>query len=216
MATFYIQKNTAIDCSLAAFCSGLNAATTEQETEIEEGAIPGVTEQTIAVGIADAKQRAYYMQPTPAPGTDFIWNSGDWVVRINVTTSNMDTDWEDTFICRVNAGCTSQAEIGKLEDQGIDLSSTGVHSMTISGAAQTPSAGDSFVVVLGFSTSAHAGSGCGITPDRTIETPLTEIAGVVPIGQVVHALKPVELYPSRLVRYFRRRFNPQLLRSRYA
>ena len=216
MATIYVQKNVVIDCTLAAFCSGLNAATTEQETEVEEGATPGVTEQTISIGTADTKQRAYYMQPTPAPGTDFIWNAGNWVVRIDITTANFLTVWEDSYICRVNSGCASQATIGSLIDQNIGLGTPSVKTMTVSGSAQTPSVGDSFVVVLGFSTTGHAGSDAGITPSLNLDTPLTAVAAEVPVGQPIHLLKRVERYPSQAIIQLRKRFQLKRLRSQYA
>lgn len=216
MGVTYTQKNYTIGCTLAAFCSGLPAATTEQETEVEDGATAGSTEQTIAIGTATPIQRAYYMQPTPAPGTDFGWPAGDWTVRINITTADMDTDWEDTWICRVNSSCVSQAEIGNLQDQAVNLGSTGVKTMTVAGSAQTPSANDSFVVVLGFSTSAHGGSGGGITPDQDLDTPLVVPAGSA--GGVVHRLPGVQRYPdpSAIQRFLRKHFDHKHLRSRYA
>lgn len=217
MATFYRQTDANINCALAAFCSGLNAAPTEQSTEIDEGSLPGTTEETISIGSVDTKQRAYYMQPALAPSTDFDWNTGNWVVRIDITTASMDTFWEDSYICRVNSACTSQATIGSLIDQNISLGSTGVKTMTVSGLAQTPSVGDSFVVVLAFSTTSHAGSSAGITPDRFLDTPLTPVGAGVPVAVGFHDLKVVEEFPaSPVLEFFRRRFQMKHLRSRYA
>jgi len=174
MPAIYTQKNVLTDCGAAVYCSSLSAAPSMRETEVEEGATPGVTEQTISIGEPTAtKLRAYYMQPTPAPSTDFDWNAGVWVVRINVTTAGVDIDWEDTYICRVNSGCVSQATIGSLLNQGISLAATGVRTMSVSGIAQTPAAGDSFMVVLGFGLNPPNPGSVGITPNQNLDTPLT-------------------------------------------
>jgi len=175
MPAIYTQKNVLTDCGAAAYCSSLSAAPAAQETGVEEGATPGATEQTITISLPVAtKLRAYYMQPTPAPSTDFDWNAGVWVVRINVTTAGVDIDWEDTHICRVNSGCVSQATIGSLLNQGISLG-IGVKTMSVSGIAQTPAVGDSFMVVLGFGLNPPNTGSVGITPNQNLDTPLTLI-----------------------------------------
>ena len=106
-------------------------------------------------------------------GESVSWDSGNWIVRINVTSENMFCTWSATYICRVNSSCTSQATIGSLTGQSTSLASTGVKTHTVSGSGQTPSAGDKVLAILLFDNSSMSGQNVGITPDQDIDSPFT-------------------------------------------
>lgn len=84
------------------------------------------------------------------------WGAGTWTVHTRVATANMNLTITAIYICRINSSGVSQATIASstgLSDTS--WQSTGTKTFTVTGgAAQTPSAGDRFVVVFALSNGA--------------------------------------------------------------
>jgi hypothetical protein len=175
MALNLNQKDGAATCQGSAYCRG-EGTTGSASTSAERAAGVGSTEDTTGnLTNSGATTIAYWMSTLSldADGMGTNIDAGDWVVRINVTTAEANTDWDDCSICRLNASCTNQETLGNLEDQTIDTGTTGVKSMTISGSATTAGADDVIVAVLAFQNdNAHGNRSLGITPDQVWDTQL--------------------------------------------
>ena len=104
------------------------------------------------------------------------WAAGDYIIRINITTTTSSILWADSYVCRVNTSCVSQETLGSLTNQGITLSFTGETAMTISCSATTALATDRLAFVLAMSNShEHGGDDAfGYTPDAIITTPIDD------------------------------------------
>lgn len=175
----YVQTNTVMACSVAAFCSGLTANSGSVARQAQAGVSAGSTEGTFTVDASASNLRAIYFELVVA--SEVYWDGGDWVIRFNVTTGAANVTWASCFICRVDSGCTSQATIASKTSIGADLSTTGVKSTTVTGGAtQAPSAGDKIIVVCSISNGNACTRTLGITPNQNIDAPFSagEYAGV--------------------------------------
>jgi hypothetical protein len=153
---------------------------THSGTLLQTGATSGSDSVTLT---AQSLAGSYYPTATGDPGLT-TWASGNWVVKLNVTSANSAISWVATCILRINgAGTSVLATVGSLTGQNIALGSTGVQTMTISGASQSAGSGDRIEVELIFqNTNAHGGSqsanwDLGDSSNDTVATPLSSGIG---------------------------------------
>ena len=155
-------------------CSGLTAGFPVGYTAINctvgGTAGTGVDDPTVASS-ATAAEVALKLD-VPA-GTS--WDAGDYTVRMNVTTANMNLTISSIYLCRVDSACTNQATIGSATGLSISLASTGVVSQVVTGSAQTPSVGDFILIVLGLTNGAMSSQQVVFTQDQNIDTPLSVV-----------------------------------------
>lgn len=167
-----MQTGGAGACAAAQRCSTLTVNGVNAVHEILEGGTPGTAETNLAFPGSGADRIAVFFDGIP--DADIDWDGGDWIIRLNVTTTIMNITWETVTICRLNSGCTNQASIlADVTGLGISLNSAGVKSTTQTGGAQTPSANDKFIVILGYSNSFAMSQSFGYTPDQNITTPFS-------------------------------------------
>jgi len=172
MALDLQQTDTAMDCAVAAFCSGLTANGASGAKQASQGGTAGTVENTVKIDNLASNERAFYTECIiPAGAT---WAAGTWTVRFNCTTAVSGVTIASIYICRVNSSCVSQATIGSATGLSIDLGTTGVKSQAVTGAAQTPGAGDKVVIVFGISnTNEHGNQTVGRTHNQLINTPFS-------------------------------------------
>lgn len=174
MAVDYNQTATGAGAGNIAACStGTNIGTQSKNSLCTEGGSAGgavtVGGSQLDIGTGRA---CVYMEIVPPSDTG--WASGNWTVRLNVTTANSLVTWTDTYICRLNSSNVSQATIGSLTGQSISLGSTGVKTMTVSGSAQTPNAGDKVYIVIIVSVVTTNNQSFGITWNQAVSSPFTK------------------------------------------
>lgn len=170
MAASFQQTDTAQSCALNNYCSSVGG-TIEAGRQASVGGTAGTSEVLVTIAASQADDNEFSFEVVVPAG--YTWGAGNWTVNVNFTTGNMDATWESCFICRVNSSCVNQATIGSSTGLAIATSS-GAQSTVISGAAQTPSAGDKVIITLGFSNANTMFTrNVGITPSTTIESPLT-------------------------------------------
>lgn len=176
MAISFQQTDSAMDFAANAGCSGATANSTNSSKKSSSGGTAGSVAVSQNIDNSAANTWAVVFECAVPSGA--TWNAGSWVVRLNVTTTANKLTWTGTFICRVSSSGISKATIGSLTGQSLSLGSTGIQSMTVSGSAQTPAAGDVVVCVLLFSSSnAHgAAQSFAYTPDQLIDSPFTAAA----------------------------------------
>ena len=165
MTMTFQQTDTTQVCALSNYCSSVGG-TIEAGRQASVGGTAGSTEQTFSCAASQADDNEFSFECIVPAGS--TWGSGDWTINVNFSTGNMDATWASCFICRVNSSCVNQATIGSATGLGISTSA-GAQSTVISGAAQTPSAGDKVIITLGFSNSnTMVARTVGITPSLTI------------------------------------------------
>lgn len=97
---------------------------------------------------------------------------GNWTIRINVATANMNVTWESCYLCRVNASLVSQETLGSATGLAISCGSTGIKSATVSQAAPSAlNAGDLLLAVCGFSNGAMSSSSFNLDASPTLTSP---------------------------------------------
>ncbi len=187
MPRIYTQTDgTSNVCDVNQYCAGFSLpGSGSGESVLEEGGTPGVNEITITHdGRADPSP-LLFMQPDVEPGADIA--AGDWITRMNVTTSQMFVDWDEIHICEVSGSgaCSNISTIGSDTGLAIDLGNSGVKSQTTSGSATALAAGESFVCIFTFANSQVMSNSVGITPDADIDTPVNVAVDGVDFRQVM-------------------------------
>lgn len=146
MAMTFTQTDTAQVCALNNYCSTVGG-TIEAGRQASVGGTAGSSNVTFSVAASATDDNEFSFECiVPA---DTTWGAGDWTVNIDFLVGNMDVTLESCFICRVNSSCANQATIGSAT--GLGQATTSDQSVVVSGAAQTPDAGDKVIITFGFS-----------------------------------------------------------------
>ncbi len=169
----FTQTDTTAECSFNTHCSTQSdTGGTTVASDMRVNGTAGTTEAIAALVNLETRVNAVNFV---SPSTTFtVWAAGDYVVRMNITNASSVVTWEDTYICRVNSSCGNLELLGSLTSQAIDISSTGVQTMTVGGSATTAGVFDRVVAVLVFSNSGEHGGddNFGYTPDQLFDTPI--------------------------------------------
>jgi len=171
----YQQTDNASGNFLTALCSSATFdATVSRDATV--GGTPGTTPASTNIsGSAVNHTGGIWFRITPAAGV--TWDAGTWTVNVNVTTANMNLTLQTCSICRVN-GISNRATIGEATALGLSLGSTGVLTISVSGSATTPAAGDSVIVLFGVDNASKNGAAFSVTPDQLVSSPFTAAASV--------------------------------------
>jgi hypothetical protein len=178
MAVSYRQTDTNDDANLTgslSFCSGTSNSVGAGRVA-SDGGTPGTGATGLSYSSSQTNAFGVMYSITPAAGT--TWGAGNWTVRHNVTTANMNITIKAIYICRVNSSYVSQAIIGSLTGLATTMGTVGVLSFTVSGSAQTPSAGDKVVVMTFADNGAMSLQAASTTPDQLIDSPFTVSAAL--------------------------------------
>jgi hypothetical protein len=171
MAMIFTQTDTDGVCGTADYCQNITPDPPfDAQKQCSVGGSAGSTPVTVTVG-ASTNRMISFECVVPA-GTS--WDAGDWTLRLNVTTANMNLTWGTGAICRVSSGCVNQANIDSY-NAAQSLGSTGVKSFTTAGLTQTPSAGDKVIIGLVISNGAMSDQSFAFTPDQNIDSPFTAV-----------------------------------------
>ncbi len=214
MAINYQQTDVVNACQGQTECSG--ATTTSGASGSFDcangGTVGSTTASIVTAGSATNVEKISHSIATVGSVT---WASGNWVVRFNVTTANSNITWTQTWICRFNSSCVNQATIGSLTGQSVSMGTTGVKSMTISGSAQTPAAGDQIVLAYKFSNGMSTSQTFNYLNNQLIDSPFTAATG--PTVDMWHPRSQDPSWPRRgLMLYcerIRRALNPVFARK---
>jgi hypothetical protein len=107
MATSFQQTDTTANASaIAALCSGNSNNTDTESNTCAEGGSAGSTERTVTLDSSAADLNAVWMEITGIDNYDGA--SGDWTIRLNVTTANHQCTIDEIHICRVNSSYVNQ------------------------------------------------------------------------------------------------------------
>lgn len=170
MSRVFSQTDVVAACGGIAACSGATVTGTPRFKDCEPDGTSGGAE---TFSIPSQTTRAALMYQIQGINST-SWEAGNWVIRFNLTTANADVTWEEAYICRLNNACVSQATVGSDVAVNQLMDTTGVKSVTISGAAQAGAAidDDAYIVLVFSSAATHGNSSIGVTHDRDVDTPL--------------------------------------------
>lgn len=98
--------------------------------------------------------------------------AGDYVVRLNVTTANMNLTITQVEVLKGSSTCSGLTVIADTGAISQSLASTGVLSWTIAGSSATALTTDKLIVRLNVSNGAMSAQSFGITPNQLFDTPL--------------------------------------------
>jgi hypothetical protein len=171
----YQETDTTSVCGRGTYCSGLslNSGTGTNHAELQAtfGAAPGSASFTLGLAASQTTVIGWHFELAITHGEN--WLGGTWTVRLNINTANSNVTWTNVDICRVSSGCVNQASIGSTSGLGISLGSTGVKTATVTGSAQTPSANDKVIILLGFTNAAASAQNTVIVDDQLIDSPFS-------------------------------------------
>ena len=166
--------SAAVDGS-SIMCNSAVLADTPGSRQATDGGTPGSTPVSVTFAAQSVLRSTVMFESAAGEPNSTSWEAGDYVVRLNVTTAvTGNGQWRETHICRCNSSGVSQASVGSLTGQTTDITSTGVKTHTVSGAAQgSASATDRVYIVLVFVSTNKTPRTMSFTPDQLIDTPLT-------------------------------------------
>lgn len=141
----------------------------------------GTATNNITVGLnTDGFERlAHFISGGTEPNSP-SWESGNYTVRLEVTTSNMNLTGLGVHIIRLNSGGAFQADIapGSSAGAGVslgDFTSTGVKSVTTSGSSQTASTSDRLLFAFFVTNSSSMSTQTAAwKASQQLDTPLTQ------------------------------------------
>jgi hypothetical protein len=164
------QTDTGDTAPRTAYCSGLTLNTSDS-TGRQDSYLGTLGTGTYGAQVdANANNRAGYWNQIVVPaGT--AWNAGTWTINIDVTQGATGVTLTNAYLCRVSSSNVNEATIGSATGLNIDMSATGVKTLTIAGTAQTPAAGDFVELIVGFSNSTSSHPVVYWKPNQVINSP---------------------------------------------
>lgn len=173
MPITYTQTDALTDCSDFSACATGTVGSTTLESEIIEGGTAGTTEQSTDIPASSSRLISFFQTSGGVSSTS--WDSGNYTVRWNVTTSQNNTSITGVWICRIDSSCSNLASVGSDTSLSIDISGGGIFSTTVSGTSQSASSTDDLYIITEITNSHSMTSrSVGITPDQNIDTPISK------------------------------------------
>jgi hypothetical protein len=171
----YTYDNTASATSSTGSC-GPYASYSEGDYTIKQSGASSGTIQSQNLPKTDYGTEVF-TSPANDPGLT-SWASGTWTIHVNVTTASSNMLWVGTCVFS-----TSAVLVGSTTGQSIDLSTTGLKTMTVSGSSESVPSTAQVQVDLIFQNSASNGPSRHITystggANDTVSTPIDN--GVIP------------------------------------
>ena len=164
------QTDTRDTAPRTAYCSSLTLNTADSTGRQDSYlGTPGTGTYGVQVD-ANANNRAGYWNQILVPaGT--AWNAGTWTINIDVTQGATGVTLTSAYLCRVSSSNVNAAMIGSATGLNIDMSTTGLKTLTIAGTAQTPAAGDFVELIVGFSNSTSSYPVVYWKPNQVVNSP---------------------------------------------
>jgi len=172
----YNQTDAASGCGIRTAC-GSGAPLGTMNSELDPTAGLGSSEQTqaIATGLGNRTIFSYESQNSPTSPNVTTWQAGNYVVRINVTTGQMDIRLREVNVCKMSSACGTFVTV--IRETGLDIQMTGgVITRTLTRVGnQTFLATDRLIISLVVNNvSSMFSRTLGITPDQVIDTPIDD------------------------------------------
>ena len=181
-------SNDPYDSSSCGFPISDNSVTSSKEAT--SGGTAGVTAVSMTMdGLSGSFQNFLQFESAAGEPNSTDWPAGDWTVRIEITTANMNIDQWAIGYCRKNSAGVPQQGLGSAKDISVGFGTVGVKTITDAGLAGTSElATDQIGVTL---SCVHFVIGktqtFGFKPSQNIDTPL---AGAAAVSLLWHRQSP--------------------------
>ncbi len=172
MATLYsmVQTDAASACGTVQGCSASSLTTTPRGRECSRGASAGSVAASVTVPVGT--RSAVMFESKAGEICRTTWASGNWTIRLNVTTSNANLSVVGVSICRFTSGCSNSGSVAS-SSLSTSLSTTGVKSWTVTQSSDSVGNEDDRVyVVLNVRNTSGSSQSFSFTPNQTIDTPI--------------------------------------------
>lgn len=162
------QTNTAATSGAVAACSGATLVAAPSAKQATNGGTPALVPTSITI-LTTTKRAAIMFESAPYEPGYSDWLSGNWVVRLNVTSGTADAVWDDTYICRIRSDGTVRSTMGSLLNQSTAIAG-GVASHVVATVASGGAYTDRVYIVLVFEAPGVPNGVFEYTPDQVITT----------------------------------------------
>jgi hypothetical protein len=170
MTTSFQETNTAGACSSGQYCSSVTAAT-GNVFECSVGGTAGSSQTVNAAQVAATRLVLWFELVNI---DDYDGGTGNWAVRLNVTSGNHQITWDTFDVCRVNSSCTNQEQLANVSSLNENLGATGVKTHIANQTASTTiDPGDKIIICIGLTNSGTMAQSCTIDMDQIITAPGT-------------------------------------------
>lgn len=170
---FFIYNQTDTTATFNQGCSAFAGGVTNDARSCTVGGTMGSTEVGVDTGNETTASIFVYDCGAPEVAT---WESGSWIIQVNVTTQDAGTVLYALYVCDYN-GSTFQTVVS---ESNINVGGIGVIERTIvRNSTYTPQSvtlSRPFIVAVFLNSDPHGGSSTGITPSGSIFTPIIEPA----------------------------------------
>lgn len=166
------ETDTVADLAADKYCAVQANNSTMSAKQATSGGTAGVTAVTVTMDGDSAGHSLINFNSDTTEPNSASWEAGDWTVRIEITTANMNMDIIRIYVCRVNSAGVSQAEIWV--DSTQTFVTTGVKTVTNAGGAQTANATDVIEVVFECANTFTMAASVGYKPSQNIDTPVNQ------------------------------------------
>lgn len=172
MTVILVQTNALANsgCVDDALCSGNSNNADTESNQAEEGVSPGTVPR---VGIVDASAsdlNIVWMECIMPAGYDGA--SGNWTVRIEITTGSHQLSIDEIHICRVNSSCVNQETLASSVAIARLIATAQVETFTVNqGSNATFAVGDKAVVIFAFDNAQSMTNNFVYEPTQNIDAP---------------------------------------------
>lgn len=177
MVRIYEQVDVAaIDGSIAA-CFATLLANVDYNRELQESGTLG-SGTNVAGTNTIGLEHAIHLESEANEPNSSSWPSGDWTLRLNITTGNANVILDHINVCRLDSLGVNQATVVNVSSVNIPMTAQ-VFVDTRNGQAQPgASATDRFYYVINITrlSGAHGNQNVTITNDQLIDTPFAALA----------------------------------------
>lgn len=192
-ATYTFTESNTTGISQAASCGGVSTATANFVMTTGTATTGTISTGNVSAGTSESWT---FTSASSDPGVT-SWDSGNWVVGINISSADSNMTWASSCVFQLNSGGTLVNTVGTLTGQTTSLGSTGLKNHTVSGSAESPSASDRVQVVVVFSCGAPHGN-CSVSftvgTAANGETVASPIVQPTPSSQIIVISQIEQLY----------------------
>jgi hypothetical protein len=184
------ETDTDADNGTNVGCSGATGGATLIAKEATDGGTAGITQVGPNLGVRELLRAVLMFQSDSDEPGETTWDSGDYVVRVNITQARAGLEWRETYICERTTGGSFNT-VASLTGQTTDCSTTGTKTHTVNRATDYSAASSStlYIVCVFFMTLPHGTTNFGVTPDQNINTPIDIAAGATLTATLEAAIK---------------------------
>lgn len=144
MGSFQQTDTTAL-CGAIAGCSGQLVAPSAVAKNARDGGVAGTATHTITIQPGGQEVGSCWEIDPEAAWT---LAAGTWTIPINITAGSVNLNIQQAYVCLLSAACANLGTIGSALALGINLLTTGVKTINVTGTAPANAPRDKYYIIL--------------------------------------------------------------------